>query len=41
MSNVTLKDIAKLANISPAAVSIILNDKPSRISETKKQEVKK
>ena len=24
MSNVTLKDIAKLANISPAAVSIIL-----------------
>ena len=41
MSNVTLKDIAKLANISPAAVSIILNDKPSRISEAKKQEVKK
>lgn len=41
MSNVTLKDIAKIANISPAAVSIILNDKPSRISEAKKQEVKK
>ena len=41
MSKVTLKDIAKIANISSAAVSIILNDKPSRISEEKKAEVKK
>jgi transcriptional regulator, lacI family len=41
MSKVTLKDIAKIANISSAAVSIILNNKPSRISEEKKAEVKK
>ena len=38
---VTLKDIAQKAGISSAAVSIILNDKPSRISQAKKDEVKK
>lgn len=38
---ITLKDIAQKAGISPAAVSIILNDKPSRISQAKKDEVKR
>ncbi|OJG28769.1 hypothetical protein RU98_GL000362 [Enterococcus caccae] len=35
-----MKDIAKMANVSEAAVSLVLNDKPSRISEKKKQEIK-
>lgn len=38
---VRMKDIAKLANVSEAAVSLVLNDKPSRISEKKKNEIKK
>lgn len=37
---VRMKDIAKMANVSEAAVSLVLNDKPSRISEKKKQEIK-
>lgn len=38
---VRMKDIAKLANVSEAAVSLVLNDAPSRISEEKKQEIKR
>lgn len=38
---VTLKDIAKDAGVSVAAVSLILNDKPCRISEENKQLVKR
>ncbi|MBO0440558.1 LacI family DNA-binding transcriptional regulator [Candidatus Enterococcus ikei] len=38
---IRMKDIAKMANVSEAAVSLVLNDKPSRISEKKKQEIKK
>lgn len=30
---IRMKDIAKMANVSEAAVSLVLNDKPSRISE--------
>lgn len=38
---IRMKDIAKLANVSEAAVSLVLNDKPSRISDKKKKEIKK
>ncbi|MFD1902317.1 LacI family DNA-binding transcriptional regulator [Enterococcus termitis] len=37
---IRMKDIAKMANVSEAAVSLVLNDKPSRISEKKKKEIK-
>ena len=37
---VTIKDIAREAGISPAAVSLILNNKPCRISDEKKKLVK-
>ncbi|MDE7210732.1 MAG: LacI family transcriptional regulator, partial [Lachnospiraceae bacterium] len=37
---VTIKDIAREAGISPAAVSLILNNKPCRILEEKKQLVR-
>ncbi|MBM7688501.1 LacI family DNA-binding transcriptional regulator [Enterococcus ureilyticus] len=30
---VRMKDITKMANVSEAAVSLVLNDKPSRIPE--------
>lgn len=36
----TIKDIAKLANISISAVSLVLNDKPCRISQEKKELIK-
>ncbi|MBO8463899.1 MAG: LacI family DNA-binding transcriptional regulator [Firmicutes bacterium] len=38
---VTLKDIAKVAGVSVGAVSLILNNKPCRISKDKKELVKK
>lgn len=38
---ITIKDLAKLANASVTTVSLVLNDKPSRISESKKNEIKK
>lgn len=36
---VTIKDIAKMANVSITTVSLVLNDKPSRISQAKKDEI--
>ena len=36
----TIKDIAREAGVSPAAVSLILNDRPCRITEEKKQRVR-
>lgn len=36
----TLKDIAKQANVSISAVSLVLNDKPCRISHEKKELIK-
>ena len=33
----TIKELAKLANVSVTTVSLVLNEKPSRISEVKKQ----
>jgi LacI family transcriptional regulator len=38
--NYTLKDIAKQANVSITAVSLVLNDKPCRISDEKKELIK-
>lgn len=38
---IRLKDIAEMANVSVAAVSRVLNDKPIRISEKKKAEIKR
>ena len=37
---ITIKDIARLASVSPTSVSLVLNDVPSRISESKKQEIR-
>lgn len=36
----SIKELAKLANVSVTTVSLVLNDKPSRISETKKAEIR-
>lgn len=36
---VTIKDIAKKAGVSPASVSLVLNDKPSRIKEETKKNI--
>ncbi|MGI6069208.1 MAG: LacI family DNA-binding transcriptional regulator [Blautia sp.] len=38
---VTIRDIAKKAGVSPASVSLVLNDKPSRIKEETKQNILK
>lgn len=38
---VRLKDIAKEVGVSIAAVSQVLNDKPIRITEEKKQQIKR
>ncbi len=38
---ITLKDIAKKANVSPSAVSLVLNDRPCRISKEKKDLIKR
>ena len=36
----SIKKLAKLANVSATTVSLVLNNKPSRISESKKSEIK-
>lgn len=41
MKRITIKDISKLANVSVTTVSLVLNDKPSRISVEKIAEIKK
>ncbi|MDY0394051.1 LacI family DNA-binding transcriptional regulator [Virgibacillus halophilus] len=38
---VTIKDIAKMADVSPSAVSLVLNDRPCRVSEEKKATIKR
>ena len=37
MTRCTIKDVAKLANISPATVSLVLNDRPGVNEKTKKR----
>ncbi|MDH6365935.1 MULTISPECIES: LacI family DNA-binding transcriptional regulator [unclassified Breznakia] len=37
---IKLKDIAKMANVSETTVSLVLNNRPSRISVAKKEEIK-
>jgi len=41
MKRITIKDIAKLANVSPATVSLVLNDKKTRISDKTSNLIKK
>ncbi|KOS66380.1 hypothetical protein AEA09_16655 [Lysinibacillus contaminans] len=36
---VTIKDIAKMAEISPTSVSLVLNDRTFRISKEKQDEI--
>ena len=36
----TIKELARLASVSVTTVSLVLNDKPSRISKLKKEEIK-
>lgn len=36
---ITIRDIANEAGVSPASVSLVLNDKPSRISEQTRQKI--
>ncbi|MFS0780471.1 LacI family DNA-binding transcriptional regulator [Bacillus sp. 1P06AnD] len=38
---VTIKDIARLAGVSPSSVSLVLNERPCRISEEKKERIKR
>lgn len=39
MKKITIKDIAEMAKVSTTTVSLVLNNKPSRISEDKKMEI--
>src|SRR5690625_2362871 len=40
LMRITLKDIAEKANVSISAVSLVLNDKPCRITQEKKDKIK-
>lgn len=40
MKKIKLKDIAEMAKVSETAVSLVLNHKPTRISEEKQQEIR-
>lgn len=40
MERIRLKDIAKMANVSVTTVSLVLNNKPVRVSESKRKEIK-
>ncbi len=37
--SITLKDLAKMANVSTTTVSLVLNNRPNRISASKKNEI--
>lgn len=37
---VTIKDIARMAGVSPSSVSLVLNDRPCRISTEKREKIK-
>lgn len=39
MTKVTIKDIARMANVSTASVSMVLNNKPCRISTNTKEKI--
>lgn len=39
--SITIKEIAKQANVSPSSVSLVLNNKPNRISEQTRELIKK
>lgn len=41
MAKVTIKDVAKAAGVSVSAVSLVLNNKPSRISEKMRRKIEK
>lgn len=41
MKKIQLRDIAKMAQVSPTAVSLVLNDKPNRISKEKQEEIRR
>lgn len=38
---ITIKDIARMAEVSPSSVSLVLNEKPCRISQEKRDKIKK
>ena len=38
---VTLKDVAEASGMSPAAVSLVLNDRPNRISESSRERIRR
>ena len=38
---ITIKDIAAAVGVSPATVSLVLNNRPSRIAEETKERIKK
>lgn len=41
MKKIQLRDIAEMAKVSPTAVSLVLNNKPNRISKEKQEEIRR